>query len=90
MEHIEHEWATEIRLTNDEARSICKLGQGAPSCAFLVVGRVGYECIRMSPPMSATIFARLEDDIMNAKGLGCWPGCPWSEGEAEYHEEVTP
>lgn len=79
MEPIVHEFATEVRMSGDEAREVCRLGQGKRCCAFLVVGSEGFECIRMSYPTNALIFKRLEDGTMNAKGEGGWEGCFWHE-----------
>ena len=77
MEHIIHEWETEVRLSGEEAETICRLGKGTECCAFLMAGGHGFECIRMSYPMNITIFDRLEKGTMNAKGRGEWKGCPW-------------
>ena len=79
MEKIVHDWATEVKLSVDEATSICKLGQGEKCCAFLVMAPSGFECIRMSYPMNTSIFSRLKDGTMTAKGEGRWKDCPWEE-----------
>jgi hypothetical protein len=50
MKKIVGDWSTEVLLTGDEAKEICKIGQGAQCCAFLVCGGNGFECIRMSYP----------------------------------------
>lgn len=84
MEKIIGDWSTEIRLSGDEAKNICKLGQSKGCCAFLVCGGNGFECIRMSYPMNGSIFKRLEEGTMNAKGEGGWNGCPW---ELELKQE---
>lgn len=81
MEKVIGDFATEVKLSGDEAESICKLGQGEHCCAFLVAGSTGFECIRMSYPMNGTIFARLEAGTMNAKGEGEWKGCAWEKKE---------
>ena len=77
MEKIIHDFTTEVRMSSDEAKSICRLGKMEECCAFLVCGSQGFECIRMSYPMNGTIFKRLEEGSMNAKGQGKWEGCPW-------------
>ncbi len=77
MEKVISDFSTEIKLTGDEAKEICKIGQGKECCAFLVVASSGFECIRMSYPMNSSIFDRLEKGTMNAKGKGEWEGCPW-------------
>ena len=81
MKKIIGDFSTEVRLTDDEAREICKLGKGPECCAFLVMSPTGFfECIRMSYPMNSTIFSRLKEGTMNAKGEGGWRGCAW-EGQ---------
>ena len=81
MKKIVTDGATRIELEDDEAKEICRLRQGEECCAFLVVGPDGFECIRMSPAFSETIFARLEEGAMVATGRGEWPGCPWAKEE---------
>lgn len=79
MNRVIHDWATEVQLSKDEAEDICKLGQGEECCAFLTMSHLGFECIRMSYNMNSDIFSGLKDGTMNAKGEGCWKGCPWEE-----------
>jgi len=80
MEKVVHDYATEVKLTSDEAKDICNLGQGEKCCAFLVHGMNGFECIRMSYPNNSSIFTRLDEGTIHAKGRGGWVGCAW-EGE---------
>jgi len=80
MEKVIHDCATEIKLTIDEAKSVCKLGEGEKCCAFLVMSAGSFECIRMSYPMNNSIFSRLKEGTMNAKYEGGGEGCPW-EGQ---------
>ena len=75
MEKIIGDYSTELKMTGDEAKDICKLGKGEDCCAFLVCGSGGFECIRLSYPANGHIFKRLEDGTMNAKGHGGWGGC---------------
>ena len=77
MEKIVSEFSTEIRMTSQEAREICRLGQGEGCCAYLVAAPTGLECSRMSYPISAHIMDRLKSGSMVAKGTGGWTGCPW-------------
>ena len=79
MEKIIGDWSTKIILSGDEAIRICKLGIGKKCCAFLVLSSSGFECIRMDYPTNGYIFSRLEEGTMNAKGQGCWEGCPWKD-----------
>lgn len=77
MEKIVGDWSTEVLMEGDEAKDICKLGKGEECCAFLTVSGKGFECIRMSYPANGSIFSRLKDGTMNAKGRGGWDGCAW-------------
>lgn len=79
VEKIVRDWDTVVKMSGDEAQSVCKLGKGAECCAFLVCGPAGFQCIRMAYPTNASIFTRLKDGTMNAKGEGGWDGCAWSE-----------
>ncbi|HDZ27763.1 hypothetical protein LCGC14_1355230 [marine sediment metagenome] len=79
MEKIVGDWSTRVTMSADEAKSVCKLGQGEECCAFLVMGG-GFECIRMCANLSMNILDRLDKGTMNAKGRGGWQGCEW-EGE---------
>jgi len=79
MEKIEGGFSTQVLLTGEEAKTICKIGQDSKCCAFIVASGRGFECIRMSYPANATIFTRLEKGDMNAKGSGGGPGCAWEE-----------
>lgn len=80
MEKIIEDFSTEVRLSGDEAESICKLGQCEECCAFLAADSSGFNCIRMAYPLNSTIFDRLKKGTINAKGEGGWEGCVW-EGE---------
>ncbi|MCR4306979.1 MAG: hypothetical protein NUV80_00230, partial [Candidatus Berkelbacteria bacterium] len=61
-----------VKISDEEAKEICKLGKLSECCAFLVCGGDGFECIRMSYPNNGIIFDRLEKGTMNAKGRGGW------------------
>lgn len=82
MKKIVGDFSTVIQLDVDEAKSICKLGQMSECCAFLVCGTNGFSCMRTAPGISSTIFKRLEEGTMNAKGRGKWEGCPWEGSSA--------
>jgi len=77
MEKIVGDWRTEVKMSADEAKEVCKMGSGEEGCAFLVCGAGGFECIRMSYPANGSIFSRLKDGTMKAKGEGGWAGCAW-------------
>lgn len=77
MKKVIYDFATEVKLSAEEARDICHLGEGDKCCAFLVASEDGFMCIKMSYPMNSSIFHRLEDGTMTAKGEGGWKGCAW-------------
>ena len=83
MEKIIGDWSTEVKLSAEEAKDICRLGQGEKCCAFLVVAPGGFECVRMNASFSGTILSRLEEGTMNAKGRGEWEKCAWEENKRE-------
>lgn len=83
MKKIVSDWATSVEMEADEAKSICKLNQGESCCAFLAMAPTGFICIRMDYPMNSTIFSRLKEGTMNAKGEGLWSGCAWEKEKKE-------
>lgn len=82
--HISN-FSTLVSMSPEEAKNVCRLGQGEATCAFLVIGK-GFECYRMAYPANASIFRRLEDGSMVAKGKGGWVGCEW---EKELADSIT-
>jgi len=66
-----------LKLSEKEAREICKYKQGSECCAFLTKIHNGFQCIRMLEPDNEQVFTRLDAGTVKAKGEGCWPGCPW-------------
>ena len=82
---IKHQGAfnTVISLADEDAKTICRLGQGDKCCAFLTLSADGFECIRMDYPSNTIIFSRLEKGTMNARGKGEWPGCHWHSNKQE-------
>lgn len=79
MEKVIGDWSTEVKMSGDEAQTVCRLGKGEECCAFLVCGAGGFECIRMSYPTNASIFTRLKAGTMTAKGEGGWSDCAWED-----------
>jgi hypothetical protein len=69
----------EVKLSAEEAKQICRLGQLDKCCAFLVMSPTGFECVLMEPAIRSQILKRLEAGTFNAKGTGCWPGCVWEK-----------
>lgn len=83
MKKVVGAFDTLIQLEGDEPQTICKLGQGEPCCAFLVMSSDGFECVRMVSSFSIRILDRLKEGTMNAKGGGEWEGCPWAPENKE-------
>lgn len=81
MERIVGDWSTEVKMTDDEAKEICRIGQGEKSCAFIVFGQGGFQCWKMSYPNNGSIHKRLDAGTMKAKGKGEWKGCAWETSE---------
>ena len=77
MEAQVREFATNVRMSGDEAKEVCRLDQGENCCAFLTVDSDGFNCVRLDYPTNSSIFSRLDEGTMNAKGLGGWKGCFW-------------
>ena len=87
MERVIHDFATGVLMSSDEAKDICRLGKGEECCAYLICGTNGFECIKMSYPLNSSIYKRLEEGTMNAKGIGEWDDCPWKNACLEEPEE---
>lgn len=62
---------TVLLLTGDEVKSICRVGQGAKCCPYVLVGHEGFECWRMNYPDNGFIVNRIMEGTMNAKGPAC-------------------
>ena len=77
MNKIIGDFSTKVEMSADEAKSVCKLGEGEKCCAFLAAKANGFLCIRMMTSLNGEIFARLEDGTTNAQGQGGWEGCIW-------------
>ena len=83
MKRIVSDWSTEVRMSKDEAISVCRLGKLEKCCAFLMSDGDGLFCGRMNPGLSSIIFKRLDEGSTNAKGHGGWEGCEWEKELAE-------
>ena len=64
-----------MKLTDKQARHICKVGQGKDCCAFLMMGPRGWECGKADFITRGIIEARLKANTMNAQGVGDWEDC---------------
>ncbi len=69
MQVIIHSWHTEIFLTDEEAKELCKPGAGADTCSWLVMASTGWECMFFNRPHS--ISSRRVNGTMVAMRDGC-------------------
>lgn len=76
-----------IKISMDEAESVCRLGMGEGYCAFLILSGTGWECAKSIPQFNIPILKRLADGTMVAKGEGDWEGCLWAENEKVKNNE---
>ena len=64
-----------MKLTQEQVDNTCKLGQGEKTCAFLTMAGATFQCAK-GTFTEATIYVRLAQGTMNAKGNNCNP--PWA------------
>jgi hypothetical protein len=57
-------------MTANKVKTICLLGQGELTCAYLVCGPDGFECAK-GTGIEKAISARLRAGTMRAKGDNC-------------------
>ena len=51
--------------------NVCKIGQGALCCKYLVIGMKGYECMRVSPENKKVIDDNWKTTAHVAQGDNC-------------------
>lgn len=77
MQKAINDFSTLVKMSTEEAKEVCRLGQMDKCCAFLVMSSEGFECCRMVEGLSWPIIQLLKIGNMNAKGEGGWKGCAW-------------
>jgi hypothetical protein len=55
---------------NEQVRNICKAGQGNACCRYLVIGPMGFECVK-STDLKDYLDARVAMETMVARGDNC-------------------
>ena len=55
---------------NETVRNVCKAGQGNACCRYLVIGPMGFECVR-GTDMKDYLDARVAMETMVARGDNC-------------------
>jgi hypothetical protein len=61
-------------LDDQHVKSVCKMGQGAACCRYLIMSVGGFECAKLTA-LKAHLDARVAKEDMRARGDNC-PGKP--------------
>jgi len=69
MKAVAHDSYTDIYPTSEEAKELCRLGQGADTCIWLMVDGDGWYCASKNRPSS--LVNRWKAGLTNAKRDGC-------------------
>lgn len=59
-----------IDLTDDYAKSTCRIGQGAACCRYLTMSPKGWEC-QKHQSLRGLLDQRVSDGTINARGDNC-------------------
>ena len=69
-----------IYFTDDfDFKTVCKIGEGHDTCAFIIADQNGIGCARMDQGLSDILIKRIDNKQMTALGKGGWAGCIWEE-----------
>lgn len=55
---------------NDHIRTVCKIGQGKLCCRYLVMGTLGFECVK-NTSLRSTLDNRVDMNAITAQGDNC-------------------
>jgi len=66
-----------MKITDDQAIQICKIGQGAACCIYLAMGTQGWECAKSDPSIKGHLTQRLKAGVTVAKATGKFDDCPF-------------
>ena len=55
---------------NDQIKNVCKIGQGADCCRYLVMGINGFECMK-GTSLAEILDMRVLTNTITAKGDNC-------------------
>lgn len=69
MKVIPHDFTTDIILKPEEMKYLCKPGEGANTCIWLVLGSEGFECTYLNKPIS--LYEKWRAGKTVAKRDGC-------------------
>lgn len=59
-----------MALTSIHVNDVCRLGQGTDCCRYLLLGRDGWECGKLTP-IAASIDLQVLDGHMKSAGDNC-------------------
>jgi hypothetical protein len=76
MKAIVHAFHTEIFPTTEEVKSLCRPGEQANTCVWLLWGNHGFECASKNRPIA--LAERWEKGLTSAKRDGCERVNNWS------------
>jgi hypothetical protein len=60
-----------MNIPEDYVKTICKIGQGALCCRYIVGGPQGLECAKHEPELAAQINRRVAAGAFTARGDNC-------------------
>lgn len=69
MKVVKHGFYSVVKLTPEEAKTICKIGQGSETCIWCCVSGDGFECLYYNKP--STLQERLRRGDTVGKRDGC-------------------
>ena len=78
MRAVVHEFHTEVFPTTEEAKEICKIGQGADCCILLLAGPEGFECCYHNRSPILDLIKRAERGETVAQRVGCDRLAAWA------------
>ena len=60
-----------MSLSKKYMKEICKIGQGAHCCRYLICGSKGFECAKLHQDLMAALDMRVASGTMTARGDNC-------------------
>lgn len=60
----------------DEGKAVCKIGQRAACCRYLIVSSDGFGCAKNVPDLRTLLDVRVVQESITARGDNC-PGKPY-------------
>lgn len=73
-----------MKITYQQLKEVCKIGQGNECCRYLIVGPKGFGCAKHTD-LRDCIDSRVDEGIMVARSDNCEG---WGQGRNDRYEEV--